>query len=276
MSHSRRAKDANSWTTLRRARPARIGPSSAPAPSSTAAPISNLLLGDELAAAVAASEPRGDLTRSAVVPLTADRAVARAGAWYEMMPRSQGPLAGPSTARSTTASRGCPTSPRSVSTCSISRRSIRSAAPTARAATTRSRRSPAIPAAPMPSAAPRAATTRSTPSSARSTISGAWSQPAATHGLEIALDFAIQCSPDHPWLREHPGLVQAAARRLDPVCREPAEEIRGHRQPRFLLRGPRLRCGRRCATSCCSGSSRACASFASTTRTPSRSHSGNG
>ena len=23
--------------------------------------------------------------------------------------------------------------------------------------------------------------------------------------LEIALDFAIQCSPDHPWLREHPG-----------------------------------------------------------------------
>ncbi|MFA5493745.1 MAG: alpha-1,4-glucan--maltose-1-phosphate maltosyltransferase [Porticoccaceae bacterium] len=23
--------------------------------------------------------------------------------------------------------------------------------------------------------------------------------------IEIALDFAIQCSPDHPWLREHPG-----------------------------------------------------------------------
>jgi starch synthase (maltosyl-transferring) len=27
---------------------------------------------------------------------------------------------------------------------------------------------------------------------------------AAGHGLEIALDFAIQCSPDHPWIREHP------------------------------------------------------------------------
>lgn len=24
-------------------------------------------------------------------------------------------------------------------------------------------------------------------------------------GLELALDFAIQCSPDHPWLRAHPG-----------------------------------------------------------------------
>ncbi len=26
---------------------------------------------------------------------------------------------------------------------------------------------------------------------------------AEAHGLELALDFAIQCSPDHPWLREH-------------------------------------------------------------------------
>ncbi|MFE0754271.1 alpha-1,4-glucan--maltose-1-phosphate maltosyltransferase [Inquilinus sp. NPDC058860] len=28
---------------------------------------------------------------------------------------------------------------------------------------------------------------------------------AAEHGLELALDFAIQCAPDHPWLRQHPG-----------------------------------------------------------------------
>ncbi|TMI99497.1 MAG: DUF3416 domain-containing protein, partial [Alphaproteobacteria bacterium] len=27
---------------------------------------------------------------------------------------------------------------------------------------------------------------------------------ARAHGLEIALDFAVQCSPDHPWLRAHP------------------------------------------------------------------------
>ncbi len=27
---------------------------------------------------------------------------------------------------------------------------------------------------------------------------------AAEHGLEIALDFAIQCSPDHPWIKQHP------------------------------------------------------------------------
>ncbi len=28
---------------------------------------------------------------------------------------------------------------------------------------------------------------------------------AREHGLEIALDFAIQCSPDHPWVKAHPG-----------------------------------------------------------------------
>ena len=28
---------------------------------------------------------------------------------------------------------------------------------------------------------------------------------ALAHGLELAIDFAIQCSPDHPWLKNHPG-----------------------------------------------------------------------
>jgi starch synthase (maltosyl-transferring) len=27
---------------------------------------------------------------------------------------------------------------------------------------------------------------------------------AAAHGMELALDLALQCSPDHPWVREHP------------------------------------------------------------------------
>ena len=28
---------------------------------------------------------------------------------------------------------------------------------------------------------------------------------AAERGLEVALDYALQCSPDHPWVREHPA-----------------------------------------------------------------------
>jgi starch synthase (maltosyl-transferring) len=31
---------------------------------------------------------------------------------------------------------------------------------------------------------------------------------ASAHGLEIALDLALQCSPDHPWLKEHPEWFQ--------------------------------------------------------------------
>ncbi len=33
-------------------------------------------------------------------------------------------------------------------------------------------------------------------------------QSAKTHGMEIALDIAFQCSPDHPWLAEHPNWFQ--------------------------------------------------------------------
>jgi starch synthase (maltosyl-transferring) len=29
-------------------------------------------------------------------------------------------------------------------------------------------------------------------------------QTSAEFGIEVALDYALQCSPDHPWLREHP------------------------------------------------------------------------
>ncbi len=35
-----------------------------------------------------------DLTRSPEMPLVADRPLARAGAWYEMVPRSQGSVPG--------------------------------------------------------------------------------------------------------------------------------------------------------------------------------------
>ncbi len=48
---------------------------------------------------------------------------------------------------------------------------------------------------------------------------------ASGQGIEIALDFAIQCAPDHPWVREHPEWFEGGARRDDPVCGEPAEEI---------------------------------------------------
>ena len=100
--------------------------------------------------------------------------------------------------------RCCRSSPSSASTSSTCRRSTRSGTRTARAATTRSRRSPATSAARGRSAPRRAATRRSIPTSARSPTSSGSSTRARELGIEIALDFAIQCSPDHPWLKEHP------------------------------------------------------------------------
>jgi len=49
-----------------------------------------------------------------------------------------------------------------------------------------------------------AATTPCIPSLARWTTSMRWSPPRGGHNIEIALDIAVQCSPDHPWLRAHP------------------------------------------------------------------------
>ena len=63
---------------------------------------------------------------------------------------------------------------------------------------------------------------------------------APANGLELALDFAIQCSPDHPWLKEHPDWFRWRARRLDPLRGESAEEIRGHRQSSISTRRPAI------------------------------------
>ncbi len=49
-----------------------------------------------------------------------------------------------------------------------------------------------------------AATTRSTPTSARSRISRSLTRERRSSEIDIALDFAIQASADHPWLTEHP------------------------------------------------------------------------
>ena len=54
------------------------------------------------------------------------------------------------------------------------------------------------------SAATRAATTPCTRSSAPSTTSTISSPPPRDQGMEVALDLALQCAPDHPWAKEHP------------------------------------------------------------------------
>ena len=55
-------------------------------------------------------------------------------------------------------------------------------------------------------------------------------------GIEIALDIAFQCAPDHPYVRDASRMVQASARRQRAIRGEPAEEIPGHLSVRFRER----------------------------------------
>ena len=92
----------------------------------------------------------------------------------------------------------------SASTWSTCRPCIRSGTRTARGRTTRSTPDPGDPARRGRSARRREVTTRSIPELgtwARLRRDGRRGEGA---GIELALDFAIQCSPDHPWLKEHP------------------------------------------------------------------------
>ena len=64
---------------------------------------------------------------------------------------------------------------------------------------------PAIPAVPGPSAPRRAATTPSIPSlGTLGRLAGLHRPGPESSGLQVALDLAFQCSPDHPWVTEHP------------------------------------------------------------------------
>ena len=148
---------------------------------------------------------RADLTTYfRELELFVDRPAARFAAWYEMFPRSQGTV--PERApRSTTASAGCPKCSEMgfdvlyfVPIHPIGRVNRKGREQHARS------RVRTTPAALMPSARRKAAIPPSTRSSERSRISAAWSRRVREHGLEVALDFAIQCAPDHPWVKEHP------------------------------------------------------------------------
>jgi starch synthase (maltosyl-transferring) len=95
------------------------------------------------------------------------------------------------------------------------------------------------------------------------------------HGLELALDIAFQCSPDHPWVREHPEWFRSARTGRSSTRRTRPRSTRT--STRSTSRRPTRRgCGRRSRASSTTGSPRGCGSSGWTTRTPSRSPSGSG
>ncbi len=95
-------------------------------------------------------------------------------------------------------------------------------------------------------------------------------------GVEIALDFAIQCSPDHPWLREHPEWFHRRPDGTLKYAENPPKRYQDIYNLNFGSEDWRAPLEGAARASCSSGWSAACASSGSTTRTRSRSPSGTG
>jgi starch synthase (maltosyl-transferring) len=162
----------------------------------------DVLLHDELAAA-ARTGLQSDLIRSVALPIYADRPRARAGAWYEMVPRSQGTVPGGHGTFD-----DCIARLREVAALGFDVVYLTPIHPIGH--TNRKGRNNALRADPADPGSPYAIGSEKGGHDAVHPELGTLADfrrfvaACAAHGMEVALDFAIQCSPDHPWLREHP------------------------------------------------------------------------
>ena len=97
-----------------------------------------------------------------------------------------------------------------------------------------------------------------------------------TTGSEIALDLAFQCSPDHPWVKEHPGWFRQRPDGTIQYAENPPKKYQDIFPIDFESADWQELWEELCGASSSSGSDRGCGSSGSTTRTPSPSRSGSG
>ena len=161
------------------------------------------LLTDDLKDAMAESQLRPDLTRSPLFPLMVDRPRARTGAWYEMVPRSQGKVPG----QHGTFKDGIARLP-DIAAMGFDVVYLTPIHPIGRI--NRKGRNNAVTAAEGDPGSPYAIGSAEGGHDAvhpeLGTLGDFREFVAACKQLdmEVALDFAVQCAPDHPWLKQHP------------------------------------------------------------------------
>jgi starch synthase (maltosyl-transferring) len=149
-----------------------------------------------LADALGRLPQRRERVRSAPLEVDVDRERARVGAWYELFPRSFGGFDGVREHLPRLAELGFdvvylpPIHP-----IGVTHRKGRNNSPTAE---------PGDPGSPWAIGGPEGGHTAVNPELGTLEDFAALVDAAEELGMEIALDFAIQCSPDHPWLTEHP------------------------------------------------------------------------
>jgi starch synthase (maltosyl-transferring) len=154
------------------------------------------VLGHELEHAVARHPDRYDATIAGPFELDVDRVRARFGAWYELFPRSWGGFQGVAKQVPKLADLGFdvvympPIHP-------IGRTNRKGANNALRA-------EPDDPGSPWAIGGPEGGHTAVNPELGTIEDFDALVQVARDHDIDVALDYAIQCSADHPWLKEHP------------------------------------------------------------------------
>ncbi len=151
---------------------------------------------DDAVAALLAPHPDARLSASARLPLWVDRTRAAAGAWYELFPRSFGGLRGATGHLDYVAELGFdvvylpPIHP-----IGITNRKGRDNTLTP---------GPDDPGSPWAIGGAAGGHDAVHPELGTMDDLDALVERAGELGLEVALDYALQCSPDHPWVRDHP------------------------------------------------------------------------
>ena len=234
------------------------------------------LVGEDLLASMRRHPDRRSSTRSAELPLMVDRERARFGAWYELFPRSQG--RDPKRPAATTFAEAEWRIPH-VAEMGFDVLYVLPIHPIGH--TNRKGRNNTL-------ESPPATSGRRTPSASadggHDTVAGASAgsrrsrTPRAGRGARdgLAMDIAIQESPDHPYVTQHPEWFRHSPDRLEIKYAE--NRRTKYRTSPDRLHGcrpvARWRSGTSGGASSPSGSTAASGTSASTTRTPSRSRSG--
>ncbi|WP_421740445.1 alpha-1,4-glucan--maltose-1-phosphate maltosyltransferase [Cellulomonas sp.] len=166
-------------------------------------------LSAQVHAALAAHPLRESVTRSAQYPLVVDRPLALAGSWYELFPRSQGAKYDPEIGKwhSGTLRTAALDLPR-IAGMGFDVVYLTPVHPIGE----KYRKGPnnslfadlGDPGSPYAIGSPAGGHDAIEPSLGTFDDFDAFVAAARGHGMEVALDIALQCSPDHPWVTSHP------------------------------------------------------------------------
>ena len=156
----------------------------------------NAALDDALVPLVAGIPHQQDLTAAAPIPLWVDRERARWSAWYEFFPRSEGGFKGSLDRLDAVAEMGFDI---------VYFPPIHPIGTTARKGPNNTLTpGPDDPGSPWAIGGPEGGHTAIHPDLGSEEDFAAVVERARELGMELALDYALQCSPDHPWVTEHP------------------------------------------------------------------------